>query len=276
MLIVAIATIVAFAPASAVPVGNAAEKVPMIGLASVELGNSPFSSMETFQIHPGTPAIQRTSHVLNLSFSGNVVSPINDSLSFDDSIHLTTNPLSVDYPVHNGTYRLSIPSQRAYLNSISIQGNTSYTYLTIKESIPTQGISLGGQPVNSTRLVQNSDIYNLTIEYGNSSFVLHSPGLVSVGGALAQVSLSISSAMKGGISYLKFTFPIKDGSFSFVLNQVLSSAQPINNDVINYLQVPGFSSPLLQHLFSNTVSVGIGIAIFLVLVLGLFIYYRKK
>jgi hypothetical protein len=273
---VAVAAVVVIAPANAVTTGQAAEKVPIIGVMSVELGNSAFSSTESFHIHPGTPTVQRTSHVLNLSFSGKIVSPINDSLIFNDSIHLTTNSLTVDYPVHNGTYRLSIPSQRAYLNSISIQGNTSYAYLTIEEDIPTQEIFLNGLQASSTQLVQNNDIYNLTLLYGNSSFVLHSPGLLNVGGVLSQVSLSINSAVKGGSSYLSFSFPIKDGSFSFVFNQVLSSGQPIANDVMSYFQISGFSSPLVQHLTSNSVSVGIGAAIFLVVVVGLFVYYRKK
>jgi hypothetical protein len=276
-IVIAIVAVVAFAPAMAVSAGNPAEKVPIIGVLSVDLGNSPFSSMETFQIHPGQETVHRTSNFLNISFANNAVSPINDSLSFNDSIHLSKNPLVVDFPVQNGTYKLSTPPQQSYLNSIFVKGSSSFTYVTIVESLPTQDIYANGIQINGKQMLNNSDFYNLTIAYGNSSFDVHSPGLIYVGNVLTQVSLSINTAAAGASSILRFTFPLKDGPFTFSYNQVLSAGYPINSVVPNQLQVPpGFVSPLIQNLLSNSISLAIGGAIFIGLILGMFVYYRRK
>jgi hypothetical protein len=273
---VAIAAFVVTAPANAAPSGHSPEKVPIIGLVSIGFGDRAFSEVESFHIHPGSPIVQRTSHILNLSYTGRMVSPINDSIEFNDSIDLTTNPLSEVFLVGNGTYELSVPPGRAYLNSIAITGSTSYTYATIVEDVPTQDILLNRLPVNSTVSNENHGMYNLTLEYGNSSFVLYSPALLRIGGALSQVSLKVEGEAKGGNSYLSFSFPVNEGSFSVAFEQVLSSEQPISSDVMSYFQISGFSSPLEQHLISNSISLGIGASLFVVVVLGLFLYYRKK
>lgn len=276
VVLVAIATITAFAPAAAVSAGSSPEKVPIIGIASVSLGNVPFGSTETFHIHPGKSSVQRTSDVLNLYFDSSVVSPINDTMSLNDSIHLSKNPLKVNFPVQNGTYNLSNPPQQSYINSISIEGNSSYSYLTIVESIPTQEIYLNGTSIAGAQHVQNSSFYNLTAHFDNLSFVLYSPGAVTVGKILSPVSLYIDAAGAGRNSLLSFSFPLNGGHFSFVFNQVLSSGQPINNYVLSYYQINGFKSPLMQNLASNSVSIAIGGSIFAVLILGIFVYYKRK
>ncbi|MCL6002653.1 MAG: hypothetical protein M0Z77_09865 [Thermoplasmatales archaeon] len=276
-VLIVVTIIVAFTPALAARAVSTTEKVPMIGVISVEMGNGPFVSSESFHIHVGKSAVERTGSAINLSFASKLVSPINDTISFNDSIHLSKNRMTETFPVANGTYRLVVPPQQSYQNRIAIEGNSSYSYLTIVESLPTQDIMVNGAYANGSQQLQTSDMYNLTMDYGNISFTLHSPGLLYVNGALFQVSLSINTAGTGGKSLLSFSFPIKDGNFSLVFDQVLSSGQQINNDVMSYYQIsPSFQSPWLQDFYSNSISLLIGGVIFIVLLLGLFIYYRKK
>ena len=275
-LLVTIATVLAFAPAQAVDGNSSVEKVPMVNLISVELGNHPFDAMETFQIHPGKSAVVRTVDVLNLSYETNLISPINDTLSVNDSIHISKNKIDQDFLSENGTFEVSAPPKQSYLNSISVSGNTSYSYVTMIEMVPADGIQFNGFSIGGVQKIQSSSMYNLTIDYGNASFVLHSPGLIYVGNALTNISLSINSVMKNGNSLLSFSFPIKDGNYSFTFDQILSSGQSVNDYVMSYYQISGFSSLLMQNLFSNSISLATGGAIFVVLMLALFVYYKKK
>ncbi|MEM0134643.1 MAG: hypothetical protein QXU18_05365, partial [Thermoplasmatales archaeon] len=255
-LLIVIVTIIAFIPALAQGTGPTVEKVPMITVDYVQMGNGPFKSMEQFQIHSNRSVVKSTSNSIDLSFQNSLVSPINDTLSLNQSIHLSKNQITEDFPVGNGTYKLIIPPQQSYLNSISIDGNSSYKYITIVESIPTGDVIVNGTFVNSTRQIENLSIYNLTMDYGGSSFVLHSPGMVYVGGILTKVVQSINVPAGGGITYISFSFPVSDGSFKVIFNQVLSSSQQINNDVLSYYQInSGFQSPFLQNLLSNSVSI---------------------
>ncbi|MCL5408208.1 MAG: hypothetical protein M1518_02450 [Candidatus Thermoplasmatota archaeon] len=275
-LLVTVATVLAFAPAQAVNGNSSAEKVPMVNLISVELGNHPFDAMETFQIHPGKSEVVRTVDVLNLSYETDLISPINDTLSVNDSIHISKNQIDQDFLSENGTFEVSAPPKQSYLNSISVSGNTSYSYVTMVEMVPANEIQINGVSIDGIQQVQSSSIYNLTIDYGNASFVLHSPGLIYIGNALTNISLSINSNMRNGNSLLSFSFPIKNGNYTFTFNQILSSGQSVNDYVMSYYQVSGFSSLLMQNLFSNSISLATGGAIFVILMLALFIYYKKK
>jgi hypothetical protein len=144
------------------------------------------------------------------------------------------------------------------------------------EMVPANEIQINGVSIDGIQQVQSSSIYNLTIDYGNASFVLHSPGLIYIGNALTNISLSINSNMRNGNSLLSFSFPIKNGNYTFTFNQILSSGQSVNDYVMSYYQVSGFSSLLMQNLFSNSISLATGGAIFVILMLALFIYYKKK
>ena len=275
-VLIAVVTIMILASALGAASYSSSEKVPMIALESISLGNNPFGTMETFHISKGDSYVHRTSSLLNLSFVTNLVSPINDSLSLNDSIHLSKNPISVNFPLKNGTYSLSVPSMKSYLNNVKVEGNTSFAYITINEAVPTSDILLNGTFINGTQLIQNASIYNLTLDYGNSSFYLQSPGFVNVGNSVFQVFLSVDTHWGANSTLLRFSFPIIDGAFSFTYNQVVSSGQPIINDVLGQLQVGGFSSYLTQNLRSNAISLGIGGAIFAVIMVGMFAYYKRK
>ncbi len=277
MILVA-ATIIAFSPAIAATNNATYGVVPTISLESVDMGNHAFASMESYHIGTGKSLIHRTSSVLNVSSLSNMVSPISDTLSLNDSVHLTTHSISENFPLPNGTYRFRSPPEQSYLNSIAVQGNSSFGYITLVEKImPAMVVGVGGSPISGTLLLQNSSVYNVTIGSGNSSYVLHSPGLVYVGKSLVQVELSVTS--NGGISsFLSFSFPVSDGNFSFKFDQVMSSGtgQQITENYLSAYKLPGFSSPFIQNLVSNTSSLAAGGAIFVILMLGVYVYYRKK
>ncbi|MGC8562873.1 MAG: hypothetical protein ACP5UZ_05310 [Thermoplasmata archaeon] len=276
-VLIVIATIIAFTPAIAQGAATTVEKVPMITVEDVQMGNSPFGSVEQFQIHFGKSVVKRTGSSLDLSFANNLVSPINDTLSFNDSIHLSKNQITENFTGKNGTFKLVTPPQQSYLNSMTISGNSSYSWLTIVEMVPASSITMNGLYANGTHRINSSGIYNLTIDYSGYPFVLHSPGLVYVGGYLTNVSLLVNNSINEGRAFISFSFPITDGSFSVVFNQVLTSSQQINNDVMSYYQInSGFQSPLLQNLVSNSISIAVGGAIFLIIIIGLFAYYKKK
>ena len=276
-LLIVIAAIIVFTPTVAHGAGMPVEKVPMISVEYVQMGNSQFGLTEQFQIHQGKSVVERTASSLNISFANNLVSPINDTLSFNDSIHLSKNQMTGYFPSANGTIRLIAPPQQSYLDSMTISGNSSYSWLTIVEVVPVGSVMLHGSTVNGTEETHMSGIYNVTMDYAGSSYVLHSPGLVYVGSMLRNVSLFINNTAGDGRTLLSFSFPITDGSFNVVFNQILTSSQQIDGDVMSYFQVsPGFQSPLMQNIQSDSISIGVGVAIFLMIILGLFIYYRRK
>ncbi len=277
-MLLVIATIIAFSPAVAASNNATPGVVPTITLENVEMGNHAFASMENYHMGAGKTSIHRTSSVLNVSSLSNMVSPINDTLSLNESVHLSTHSISESFPLLNGTYLFTSPPEESYLNSVAVEGSSSFGYITLVEKItPAMVVGVGGTPISGTLLLQNSSVYNLTIGSGNSSYVLHSPGLVYVGKSLVQVRLSVTSS--GGMSsFLSFSFPVSDGKFSFEFDQVMSSGtgQPITDNYLSAYKLPGFSSPFVQNLVSNTSSLAVGGAIFVILMLGVYVYYRKK
>lgn len=276
-LLIVIATVIAFTPAVAQGAGAPVEKVPMISVEYVQMGNTQFGSVEQFQIHQGKSVVERTASSLNISYANNLVSPINDTLSFNDSIHLSKNEMTGYFPSLNGTLKVTAPPQQSYLDSMTISGNSSYSWLTIVEIVPVGSVMFHGSSINGTQKMHTSGIYNMTMDYAGSSYVLHSPGLVYVGNMLTNVSLLINNSAGEGRTLLSFSFLITDGSFNVVFNQILTSSQQIDNDVMSYFQVtPGFQSPLMQNIQSDSISIAVGGAIFLIIILGLFVYYRRK
>ncbi len=273
----AVALLVFVAPASAIGGNSSAQKVPMLSLVSIGLGESLFSKTESFSIHLDKGNIKRTGSIISLYFSSKFVSPINDTLSVNDSIQISRDKIAESFPLGNGTYSLNVPPQHSYLDRVMISGNVSYSYVTLVERVPASYMQVAGLLMNGYRHVAHSPLYNITLDYSNASFILHSPGFVIVNGRLSQVSLAIDSGNHGGGAIMEFSFPVLDGGFSVVFDQVLSSQQQINNYVMSYFQIsPGFQSVWLQNLAANSVSIAAGIGLFLALFAALYLYYRRK
>ena len=65
-LLIVIAAIIVFTPTVAHGAGMPVEKVPMISVEYVQMGNSQFGSTEQFQIHQGKSVVERTASSLNI------------------------------------------------------------------------------------------------------------------------------------------------------------------------------------------------------------------
>jgi hypothetical protein len=269
-----VATVISFYPAEGMQVNNGTFKVPLVSFISVGFGNEKFQPIEIFHVHHENSKEHRDQKSINLSFSDDFSSSLKDSVLLNYSIHISKAPMVSHFPLQNGTVSITIPSERSYLGTLNLSGSTSFPYAVLVEEVPSVALEIYSTDTSALQKDFPSAIMNFTVQYGNSSFTLYSPRYVEVGNYLSPVSLRINNG--SGYSLLSFSFPIKDGNFSFTFNQVMSSKENVNNYVMSYYQLQNFSNPFMTNFLANALSLTIGGAIFVFLIAILFIYYKRK
>ncbi len=146
-----------------------------------------------------------------------------------------------------------------------VSGSSSFPFITIEESVLSNA---------SYALPQNSSTYyNLSLSYENSTFSLLVDREVYVNGTATNVSLTIEN--QGGNSTILLSFRLPSTSFSFSLQQFLTSNAEFTSRVLDYYQMQVLqekSIATMDYLYSAL----IGASIFAAIVLSLYLYYRKK
>ncbi|MGC8645100.1 MAG: hypothetical protein ACP5UO_02380 [Thermoplasmata archaeon] len=236
---------------------------PVMSVESISFGTSPFGQTENFFVHLGKMNVNRENGSVAIQSVASMRSFIGDRVNATYSFILPSEQVTL--PSQSPGGRLALQPGRLLISSLNVSGSSSFPFITIEESVLSNA---------SYALPQNSSTYyNLSLSYENSTFSLLVDREVYVNGTATNVSLTIEN--QGGNSTILLSFRLPSTSFSFSLQQFLTSNAEFTSRVLDYYQMQVLqekSIATMDYLYSAL----IGASIFAAIVLSLYLYYRKK
>lgn len=242
----------------------------------IELGDRPFSNVETFNLdHNHFKIYKQFSTTMGYS-SFNLNSPLGDHIIANYSVTIHRSPFNVDFLQPDGYTPMYFSGQKAVQFSFYFAGYTSFKYMTLVYVIDNfGGGSINGISINGVNDMSGYPIYNVSISISNESYNIYIPGFLKVNKNV--VTIFLRSFEKSNNLILEMSFNINDGYFQTLFSSVISSSyEDYANQYMSLLNEQGQYFGIYPTILQNYYSIIIGIIIFTAIFFMVYVIYRRK